>query len=105
MVPLPPQHAMDNHLQRLEHEGYTVVPGALPPASLREVLMKYDEAMSRLGVSPTAAPADTPSRDVNRLFEVDPFFEQFMDHPSVFPIVEREMKGDVTLLGGAIANW
>lgn len=105
MPPVVPEHEMDAHLSCLEFTGYTLVRNALPSEIVARLSRRMDELLPTHGALPTAARPDTPSRDINRVWEIDPMFEALMDWPSVFPIAERYMKGDITLLATAIANF
>ncbi|MCE9588955.1 MAG: phytanoyl-CoA dioxygenase family protein [Planctomycetes bacterium] len=105
MPPVQHEHEIDAHLTRLEFQGYTLIENALPPELVARLVRRMDELMPTHGALPTAARPDTPSRDINRVWEFEPAFEGLMDLPAVFPIAERYMKGDITLLGTAIANF
>lgn len=105
MPPVAADHNLDVHLTRLAFQGYTLIEQALPPELVTTLVRRMDELLPTHGVLPTAARPDTPSRDINRVWEVEPLFEDLMDYPTVFPIAEQYMKGDITLLSGAIANF
>ena len=104
MKPLEDEHTLESHLLRIQNLGYTLVFDALPPDLVSRLVDKIDELMPAHGMSPTGQTAECTSRDINRLYELDPLFEDLMDYPTVFPIVEAAMEGDITLLGAAIAN-
>lgn len=105
MPPIPPVHEIEAHLNRLDFMGYTLVEKALPGELVARLVRRMDELLPTHGALPTAARPDTPSRDINRVWEHEPLFEDLMDWPSVFPIAERYMQGDITLLSTAIANF
>jgi ectoine hydroxylase-related dioxygenase (phytanoyl-CoA dioxygenase family) len=104
MKPIDSNHTMDAHQMRLCNLGYTIVQGAIKPGLLTELRARFDEVMSERGELPTAARPDTPSRDVNRVWDYQPIFEELMDLPAVFPIAQKYMHDDIQLLGAAIAN-
>jgi len=93
------------HQLQLRYQGYTLVPNAIPHDMLRVLVEKYDALLPEHGEVPTGAPPGASGRDVNRLFEIEPVFADLMDLPSTFPIIERYMNGNVTLLSSAIANY
>lgn len=105
MPPVPAEHNLELHLSRLEFQGFTLIENALPPDLVARLVRRMDELLPTHGVLPTAARPDTPSRDINRVWEIEPLFEDLMDWPTVFPVIEGYMKGDITLLGTAIANF
>lgn len=95
---------MEVHLRRLETQGFTVVPGAIPPHQLRPIRAAFD------GVCATIRASKKPEHwsieagnidgavDFFRAYELSPAFECLMDHPSVFPILAaalRDGRGDV----------
>lgn len=107
-MPMPPiatEFAIEAHLHRLDFMGYTFVENALPKDLVARLVRSMDELLPTHGALPSGARPDTPSRDINRVWEFDPLFADLMDWPSVFPIAERYMKGDITLLGTSIANF
>ena len=106
MQPLPDEHEMAAHLMRLEYQGFTLVRNALPVDLLESIRAKFDELVENHAQVPTAVyDESTGIVDLNRMYELDPIFEPLMDLPSVFPIAERIMDGDVTLLGGSIGHY
>ncbi|MCX5658736.1 MAG: phytanoyl-CoA dioxygenase family protein [Planctomycetota bacterium] len=103
---MPTSSLMDARLQQLEHQGYTVVPGAIPTADLKAMRRRFDELIADFGSIPSAVRTpDTDSIDINRLLEVDPVFASLIDLPSVLPYVEKLHDGDVRLLGASMANF
>lgn len=106
MQPIPKENEMEWHLLRLQHEGCTIVPDAISPDLLTALRRRFDELMAdHENVATSIKYPGTNAIDLNRLFEIDPVFEELMDLPSVFPIAERVFDGDIELLGGAIANF
>jgi len=106
MQPFPTAHELDAHLVKLEYQGFTIVPNAMPEELLGRIRSKFDELVENCAQVPTAVrQEDTGVVDLNRLYELDPVFEDLMDLPSVFPIAQEIMQGDVTLLGGAIGHY
>lgn len=103
--PIPDDQSADAHQLRLEFQGYTIIRNALPADFTKRLSQRMSELLPTHGELPTAARPDTPSRDINRVWEADAMFEDLMDWPTVFPVIERYMKGDITLLGTSIANF
>ncbi|MCX5658454.1 MAG: phytanoyl-CoA dioxygenase family protein [Planctomycetota bacterium] len=99
-----PASMLDLHQLRLESAGYTLIENALSPAKVADLLRRIEALLPIHGEVPTAARPDTPSRDINRVWEHDAAFEELMDLPGVFEVAERYMGGDITLLATAIAN-
>ena len=104
MLTIEPGHVMDAHQMRLRNLGFTIVEQAIGPDLLERLRGCFDDLVARHGELPTAARPDTPSRDVNHVWDHEPLFEQLIDLPTVFPIAERYMHGDIELLATAIAN-
>lgn len=106
MDALPAADMMDARMRQLEHQGYTLVPGAIPPASLAVMLRRFDALIADYEKIPSAVrtPA-TGAIDINRLLEVDAAFASLIDLPTVFPYVEKLQDGDVRLLGASMANY
>jgi ectoine hydroxylase-related dioxygenase (phytanoyl-CoA dioxygenase family) len=105
MSPLETDRAMDTHQMRLRNAGYTIIENALPPDLLHSLRARFDALLPAHGELPTAARPDTPSRDMNHLCEIEPLFDQLITYPSVFPIAELYMKGDIELLACTIGNF
>ena len=106
MQPLPDKHEMAIHLMRLEYQGYTLVPNALPADLLESIGARFDDLVKNHTQVPTAVcDESTGIVDLNRMYELDPIFEPLMDLPSVFPLAEQIMDGDITLLGGSIGHY
>lgn len=108
MKPLEGEYTLESHLLRIQNLGYTLVFDALPPDLVSRLVDKMDELMPTHGlcrqISPGSQTPECTTRDINRLYELDPLFEDLMDYPTVFPIVEAAMEGDITLFGSAIAD-
>ena len=112
MEPVPEVHATALHLKRLEFTGYTLVPRAIPPTHLARVRERLDELLRDHANVPTAVEdyrrtslPGSGSIDINRLFELDPVFEDLMDLPTVLPIVQAALGHDVTLCCDATGNY
>lgn len=106
MQPLPAENELTAHLAKLEYQGYTLVPDAIPPPLLQEIRAKFDKLVNNHAqVTTTICDEATGIVDLNRLYELDPVFEHLMDLPTVFPILAAAMEGDVTLLGGSIGHY
>lgn len=106
MQSIPKENLVDWHLLRLESQGYTVVPDAVPPSLLAGLRRRFDELIAGYKDVPSAIYyPETGAIDLNRLFEIDPIFEELMDLPSVFSIAQKAFDGDITLLGGSIGNY
>ena len=95
MQPLPVKNELVAHLAKLEYQGYTLVPDAVPPPLLQEIRAKFDELVANHAQVPTAICDETTGIvDLNRLYELDQVFEHLMDLPSVFPIIAAAVEGD-----------
>ena len=112
MEQTPASHGLFMHVKRLDHVGYTVVPKALREDQLVPIRKRFDELIADYENVPTAVvDGDSTtvkgvgSIDLQRFFELDPMFEDFMDLPTVFPIVQAARGHDVVLLASAIGNF
>ena len=106
MQPFPAEHEMAAHLTKLKYQGFTIVPNAIPADLLQRIGDKFDELVEHRAEVPTAVCDEaTGIVDLNRMYELDPIFEPLMNLPSVFPIAEKAMEGDITLLGGSIGQY
>jgi hypothetical protein len=100
------EHTMEWQLLQLEYQGYTIIPNAIPPELLSKLRRRFDELIASYEDVPTSLlHPQTNAIDLNRLFELDPVFEELMDLPSVFPIAAKVFEGDIELLGSAIGNY
>lgn len=102
---IPDDQSADAHQLRLEFQGYTIIKNALPPDFAKRLSQRMSELLPTHGGPPTGANPNTPSRDIERVWEADAMFEDLMDWPTVFPVISRYMRGDITLLGTSIANF
>ena len=98
MKPIEGEHTLESHLLRLQHLGYTLVYDALPPDLVSRLVDKIDELMPTEGTIPGGETTECLSRDVNRLYDRDPIFEDLMDCATVFPIVVFVGFQDFTVL-------
>lgn len=105
MPPVAAESMLDLHQIRLESAGYTLIENTLAPDHVADLVRRMDALLPTHGELPTAARPDTPSRDINRVWDHDRAFECLMDLPGVFEVASRYMKGDITLLSSAIANF
>ncbi len=112
MDALPAEHELHTHIHRLTYQGFTVVPQAIPPDLLRAIRARFDALIEDHANVPTAVVDQSYSSrpgggsiDINRLFELDPVFEDLMDLPTVFPIVAAVVENDVALLSSAMGNY
>ena len=112
MEPVPDVHALSLHLKRLQFTGFTLVPQALAPTHLARVRERLDELFRDHANVPTAVEdfrrtslAGSGSIDINRLFELDPVFEDLMDRPTVLPIIQASLGYDATLCCDATGNF
>jgi ectoine hydroxylase-related dioxygenase (phytanoyl-CoA dioxygenase family) len=106
MQPIPSEHLFDARVRQVEEQGYTVVPGAIPPPQVAAMRERFDELIGRAAALPTAVRyAETGGVDLNRIIELDPVFVDLIDLPSMLPYVEKIHAGDVRLLGGPIGNF
>ena len=106
MQSLPSENELDAHLANLQFQGYTLVFDAIPSTMLQTVRAKFDDLVENHAQVPTAISDETSGIvDLNRFYEIDPVFENLMDLPNVFPIIEAAMDGDLTLLGGSIGHF
>ena len=112
MEPVPDVHALSLHLKRLQFTGFTLVSQALAPTHLARVRERLDELFRDHANVPTAVEdfrrtslAGSGSIDINRLFELDPVFEDLMDRPTVLPIIQASLGYDATLCCDATGNF
>lgn len=106
MQPFPLENEMAAHLMNLEQQGFTIVQDAIAPELLKNLRIRFDELVENHAEVPTAVCDEaTGIVDLNRLYELDPIFEDLMDLPTVFPIAGAAMEGDITLLGGSIGHY
>ena len=106
MNPIPAEKQMEARLRQIEQQGYTVIPGAIPPALLARMRARFDELIADYKNIPSAV--HTPANggiDLNRLLEIDPVFSELIEMPTVLPYVDHLHGGDVRLLGASIANF
>ncbi|MCY3912602.1 MAG: phytanoyl-CoA dioxygenase family protein [Chloroflexi bacterium] len=112
MQPIPSVHELFMHVWRLEHVGYTAVPNAISPERLEPIRERFDALIADYENVPSAV-VDGASTSVNgvgsidlhRFFELDPLFEDFMDLPTVLPIVQAARNHDVVLLSSGMGNY
>jgi ectoine hydroxylase-related dioxygenase (phytanoyl-CoA dioxygenase family) len=91
---------LEEHLARIDAEGYTIVEGAIEPdlvASLRDTTRRLED---ELGIAPrgTVAEGHATKRMYNLLAR-DPVFQAMPAHPGVLPIVERLLDQGCLLSG------
>lgn len=106
MQPISPEHCLDAHSLRLENEGYTIVPDAIPADYLAQLSPRFDEMIADYEKIPTSLlHPQTNAIDINRIMDVDPLFDDLLDLPSVFSIVESAYEGQIQLLGAPMGNY
>jgi ectoine hydroxylase-related dioxygenase (phytanoyl-CoA dioxygenase family) len=91
---------LDEHLARIDADGYTIIEDAIEPelvAGLRDTIRRLQVA---LGVEPlgTAAEGHSTLRMYNLLAK-DPIFSAMPVHPHVLPVVERLLDRGCLLSG------
>jgi len=92
--------AIDEHLARIEIDGYTIIADAIEPdliASLRDAIRRLE---GELDVRPreTAAEGHATKRMYNLLAK-DPVFQAMPVHPNVLPLAERLLDRGCLLSG------
>jgi ectoine hydroxylase-related dioxygenase (phytanoyl-CoA dioxygenase family) len=92
--------SVDDHVERIEHEGWTIVDDGIDPAlvaDLRDTIRRLED---ELAVTPkgTAAEGIATKRMYNLLAK-DPVFQAMPTHPAVLPIVERLLDRGCLLSG------
>ena len=112
MEAIPKVHELFMHVRRLDHVGYTVVPDAISAERLAPIRERFDALIADYENVPSAVVdgASTSvkgvgSIDFHRFFEIDPLFEDFMDLPTVLPIVQAARNHDVVLLSSGMGNY
>lgn len=106
MASIPTQYELEMHGLRLLNAGYTIVPNAIPPDYLARLNVRFDEMIANYQTIPTSQlHPETNAVDINKIIDVDPLFDDLLDLPSVFPIAEGALDGQIQLLGSPIGNY
>ena len=92
--------ALDEHLARIDADGFTIIEDAIEPglvAGLRDAIRRLQ---GELGIQPlgTAAEGHSTLRMYNLLAK-DPIFQAMPVHPNVLPVVERLLDRGCLLSG------
>jgi hypothetical protein len=89
---------LESHLQRLETDGFTIVPAAIPPALLEPMRNAFERVCD--AVRATKPPEhwaneldDAGAVDFFRAYELDASFEPLMDLGAVLPILDAAVRG------------
>lgn len=106
MLQLPEKHLKEALLSQLKWQGYTFIRNAIEPSLLRQIRGRFDQLVQDWETTHTAVRnVENGIVDLNRIYELDPIFENLMDLPTVYPLIEEVLEGDITLLGGAIGHF
>jgi ectoine hydroxylase-related dioxygenase (phytanoyl-CoA dioxygenase family) len=91
---------IDEHVERIDAEGYTIVEGAVDPSLVAELRDAIRRLERELDVHPlgTSAEGHSTLRMYNLLAK-DPAFTTMPIHPNVLPIVERLLDKGCLLSG------
>jgi len=77
-------------VEAFDRDGYCIVPGALPPAKVAELLAVVDRHRDRLAQS--AHKRDVFGLDVRPIVTEDPAFLTLLEWPATFPLAVRCLK-------------
>jgi hypothetical protein len=92
-------------MQNLQHQGFTLIRGALKPPLLDRLRARFDDLLQRQAQQPARGAAKAGvTIELVRLFEVDPLFEALMDLPGIIELADRYVNGDVTLAQGGLGH-
>ena len=92
--------AIEEHLRRIEEQGYTIVEGAIDPNLTAELRDAVRGLFTKLGVEPRGNRAEGfATRRMYNLVPRAEVFQQLPVHPSVLPLVERLLEPDCLLSG------
>jgi ectoine hydroxylase-related dioxygenase (phytanoyl-CoA dioxygenase family) len=93
-------NAINDHLARIEADGYTIIDGAIEPALVIELRDTIRRLEDELDVHPreTAAEGHATKRMYNLLAK-DAAFQAMPTHPNVLPLVERLLDRGCLLSG------
>ena len=92
--------ATQDHLDRIESEGYTIVEGAIEPELVDALRTTLRQTFVDLGIEPKGTRAEGFA--TRRLYNLVPraeVFQRLPTHPSVLPIVEQLLEPDLLLSG------
>ena len=78
------------HVEGFERDGYCVVPDALPPAKVSELLAAIDRTKDRLAAS--GHTRETFGLDVRPIVTEDDAFLSLLEWPATFPLAVRCLK-------------
>jgi len=80
---------LDGHLDAIAEQGYTILPGVIPPDLVTELLEDLDRLHAELGTRPARNGFEgTSTLRVYNLLAHGPVWQQVPVHPAVLPIVE-----------------
>lgn len=97
-----PQHHLDEvHSLMLENAGYCLLRNAVPSDLLRAIQQRFDELIREQQPQQIQL---AQTRELVRLFELDPVFESLMDLDAVMPIAERFCNGEPALAQGGLGH-
>jgi len=81
--------ALQGHLDAIAEQGYTVLPGAIPPDLVAALLEDLDRLHAELGTRPSRNDFEgTSTLRVYNLLAHGPIWQQVPVHPEVLPLVE-----------------
>ena len=92
--------AISEHLDRIEADGYTIVPDAAEPELVETLLDTIRRIEHDLDVQPRGTQAEGhATKRMYNLLARDPVFQAMPLHPSVLPVVERLLDRGCLLSG------
>src|SRR5512147_1934365 len=95
--------AIDEHVARIERDGYTVVEDAIEPALVDELVAAIDRLHAELAVGPAANLFEgLHTLRVYNLLARDRVFERVPVHDRILPIVEKVL--DVGCLVSSLSS-
>ncbi|WP_421119415.1 phytanoyl-CoA dioxygenase family protein [Aquihabitans daechungensis] len=85
----PPPQRLDGHLDAIAEQGYTILPGVIPPDVVAALLDDLERLHAELGTRPAANGFEgTSTLRVYNLLAHGPLWQQVPVHPAVLPVVE-----------------
>jgi ectoine hydroxylase-related dioxygenase (phytanoyl-CoA dioxygenase family) len=95
-----PETPLPEVVDLFHRDGYVVMENALTAAQVEALSYAYDR---QLALHPPAAGAR--HRDIPRILERDPVFEQLMDNPPVFRVAHGILGADIELATGGELDY
>lgn len=90
---------LEHHLEEIEHDGYTVLEGAIDPEFNAAILKRVHEIEKDTleGLAPGASEADSSFLRTGGLLRLDPLFWDVPTHPEALAVIEGVLGADCLL--------